>query len=84
MTRLKTRGGKESFVSRLPSGDGIRSHLCTHSDQARPYAKPLENFYNRITDLVSEMQQRRVVRKASPAARSTRCSRARSRPAASH
>ena len=79
MTRLKTRGGKESFVSRLPSGDGIRSHLCTHSDQARPYAKPLENFYNRITDLVSEMQQRRVVRKASPAARSTRCSRARSR-----
>ena len=64
MTRLKTRGGKESFVSRLPSGDGIRSHLCTHSDQARPYAKPLEDFYNRITDLVSEMQQRRVVRKA--------------------
>ena len=55
-----------------------------NSDQARPYAKPLENFYNRITDLVSEMQQRRVVRKASPAARSTRCSRARSRPAASH
>ena len=55
-----------------------------NSDEARPYAKPLENFYNRITDLVSEMQQRRVVRKASPAARSTRCSRARSRPAASH
>ena len=35
-----------------------------NSDEARPYAKPLENFYNRITDLVSEMQQRRVVRKA--------------------
>ena len=35
-----------------------------NSDEARPYAKPLENVYNRITDLVSEMQQRRVVRKA--------------------
>ena len=35
-----------------------------NSDEARPYTKPLENFYNRITDLVSEMQQRRVVRKA--------------------
>ena len=35
-----------------------------NSDEARPYTEPLQDFYNRITDLVSEMQQRRVVRKA--------------------